>query len=184
MENNMPKKPDERKSKKVVLSSSAGYGLELYNVPEDVTPELLPVSEEDHIRLKGEAVRKDGNIGLITSVAANLVFYDRNRKIVNYFSSPVKLVYNFTSDDESKRKERRAALTASGNLRRNQKVQLIPIYLYSYFPEKPKEMGEEKKPEFEFWQPFQDFTINEERKTVTVKFMFWGDAPTGWGTRP
>lgn len=171
----MENKPSDRKPKEIILEGLPGYTMTLSNVPEDVTPELLPISDEEKERLMD--LRKDG-VGLITSIAGNLVFYDQNRKEVNSFSSPVRLIYNFTSDDEEKRTKRKADLMEKGKLAETEDVDLIPIYLYSYTPDK----GE--PPEFEIWRPYQNFSRSSDNKTMSVEVRFWGDQQIGYGTKP
>lgn len=158
------------------LEGLPGYTISLENVPQNITPRLLPISDDENDRLRG--LKKDGSIGLVTSIAGNLVFQDPNGVDVYSFTSPIRLVYNFTNDDEEKRKNREKGLKLKGAIAEDATVALIPIFLYQYNPDKGS------TPEFEVWQPFQSFIFDEKDLTVTIDILFWGDRQIGGGTQP
>jgi len=172
----MVKKSYSRKTREFALAGQTGYTITVSGLPGNITPRLLPISREQKSQLL--ELRKDGNIGEITSIAGNLVFYDEHEAEVHYFASPVTLTYNFTASDETKRLKREAKLRKTGRLAELETVSLIPIFLYQYMPNKVE------LPEFEVWQPFQNFLFDEKSQTVTIKFRFWGDQPIGGGTQP
>jgi hypothetical protein len=160
--------------KTIKLEGRSGT-IRLSNVPPNITPKLLPITEEDEAAwLKLDKDR----IGIVTSIAANLVFHDRTGNEVNYFSSPITLSYRFGTEDEKRRKGREAELKGKSGKRRA--VELVPIFLYQYILDKRRD----PKPAFEIWQPFQHFNFNKQTRTVTIKFRFWGDQPIGGGTQP
>lgn len=149
--------------------------IRLSNVPPNIIPKLLPITDEQEAAWLG--LDKD-RIGIVTSIAANLVFHDRKGNEVNYFSSPITLSYRFGPEDEKKRKGREVELKGKSGKRRA--VELVPIFLYQYILDK----NLDTKPKFEIWQPFQHFNFNKQTRTVTIKFRFWGDQPIGGGTQP
>ncbi|HSB01820.1 MAG TPA: hypothetical protein VLE49_14310 [Anaerolineales bacterium] len=159
--------PSTIKLKEVTLSGLQGYTINLTSVPDNITPELLQISVEEEKRLRG--LEMDG-VGLITSIAGNLVFRDKSGTEVNSFFPPIKLTYNFTSEDEEKLLQRQSLFPTED-------VKLVPIYLYTY-PEKAQE------PKISIWKPFQNFSIDRDNKTMTIEFQFWGDQQTGYGTKP
>jgi len=170
-----------RQSGEYSFEGLPGYTITLSNVPENITPTLLPMSPEDVEKLTN--LNRDGNIGLITSVAGNLVFSDENGEQVHSFSSPIRLTYNFTSADEEKRRDREKKLQEQkdkekGNSAKDVTVRLVPIFLYQYDPDKGS------TPEFEVWLPFQNFSYDPRKLTVTIDFLFWGDQPIGGGSQP
>jgi hypothetical protein len=144
------------------------YKTTLWNVPADVTSSLLKIDDRDGLR----ALDKDG-VGVVLSVAGNLVFND-NDKLVTSFSSPISLTFNYTADDEQRRLERQEALRRDGTIAPNEEVQLMPVYLYS-----PTD-----KPAINIWKPFQNFRIDKVNRTITIELLVWGDQPYGPGTKP
>jgi hypothetical protein len=133
------------------------YRIRVSNYPNYANPTLLRI--EDRNRLLD--LNREPELGIVTSVAGDLVF------AVNRFDPPVNLVMNYTAEDEQKLQERRKRLGSP--------VELVPIYLHSPTTE---EGG------VAIWRPFQDFTIDAERREATIRVSSWGDSPTGWGTRP
>ena len=137
---------------------AADYQIRVSNYPNYANPTLLRI--EDRNRLLD--LNREAEIGLVTSVAGDLVF------AVNRFDSPVRLIMNYTAEDERKLRERREKLGG--------KVELVPIYLHSPTTEE----GSADK----IWRPFRDFTVDTETRQATIQVSSWGDSPTGWGTRP
>jgi len=150
--------------KDITLAGLPGYTIHLSYVPKNITPKLLPVASEQGKSLMDTPT--DG-VGMITSVAGNLVFYSGEQE-VNSFLRPIRLTYNFTPVDEQKLLDRRNVL--------NQDINLIPVYLYTYTPK--------NKEELTVWKPFQNFSIDKDARTFTIEFQFWGDQPLGAGTKP
>jgi hypothetical protein len=184
--------PTDIKQKEVTLPGLPGYTITLSNIPDNVTPELLPISSDEEERLKG--LDTDG-VGLITSIAGNLVFYDETKAEVNNFDSPIILTYNFSTKDEEGLLSQKEDLIQKNIIAEKDKVKLIPIYLYTYIPKKERgsrittdqKSATTREQEAEIppvWKPFQNFSVDEANKTTAIEFMFWGDQPTGWGTRP
>jgi hypothetical protein len=89
---------------------------------------------------------------------------------VNRFDSPVELVMNYTPEDERRLNERKELLAPKD-------VDLIPIYLHTPTTE---EGGSTER----IWRPFEQFTLDPERREARIIVSSWGDSPTGWGTRP
>lgn len=166
-----------RKPGKTIKLEGRTGTITLSNVPSSIKPELLPITEEQE---RAWFELGTDRIGIITSIIGNLVFYNREGKEVNYFSSPITLTYRFGPEDEKKRKYREVELKGRSNKRRP--VELVPIFLYQYIPDKSTKS--DATPAFEIWQPFQNFNFNKERMTVTIKFRVWGDQPIGGGTQP
>lgn len=156
--------------KNVTLTGLTDHIISLSDVPEDLFPELLPISEEEEQRLRG--LEMDG-VGSIASIAGNLVFYDQQKREINSFPTPIRLTYNITSQDEASLMERKNDLRGEID-----KVELIPIYLYTY----PRQ--EDQEPKVSIWKPFQNYRLDETNNTVTIEFRFWGDQQTGYGTKP
>lgn len=158
-----------------------GYTISVSNVPENITPRLIPIPPEEDTRLK--SLTRDGTIRFITSVAGNLIFEDEEGRQVDHFLSPIRLTYNFTEEDEKKRQDREKVLN---DKRRKEEgegaeyvtVRLIPIFLYQLDPEKTG------KPSFEVWMPFQNYDFDEKQQIITIDFLFWGDRQVGGGTQP
>ena len=171
------------------------YTITLTNVPGDVAPYLLPISADEESQLRDAP--KDG-VGCVVSIAGNLVFYDNNNKLFTSFPDPVTLELHYTDNDEqfrtifNKKVESTNIMTESligsqyddklvncaGNLKANgvDKIELVPIYLYT-----PMIDGYSG---IHIWKPFQNFSINEVDKTMTIEFLYWGDQQVGGGTRP
>jgi len=153
--------------KELTDPAASQYKIEVSNFPNYANPTLLRI--EDRNRLLD--LTRDPEIGIVTSVAGDLVF------AVNNFDSPVRLVLNYTPEDEQKAVERRQSLIKEGLLTAGSEVELIPIYLHSPTTE---EGGSADK----IWRPFQNFKLDTEKREATIDVSSWGDSPTGWGTRP
>lgn len=174
-----PRRGDLDQGQRVELSDrdSPWHKFSLSHVPENVTAKLLKIESRDLLR----ALDKDREIGEITSIAGDLAFSrkDNSEVTVHDFSSPVRLTLNYTDEDEKGREQRQAFIDQNPELvteADGKKVRLIPIYLYT--------SKAEGRTDINIWKPFQNYTLDEVSKTVTVEFMFWGDSPTGWGTKP
>ena len=168
-----------RPKQRVELSDedSKDHNFSLSNVPENVTATLLKIESRSKLR----EFEKDREIGLIVSIAGDLAFYskDNNNLAVHSFGAPVRLTLNYTDEDEKGLEQRQAFIDKNPQLigpGEDRKVKLIPIYLYT--------SRAEGRADINIWKPFQNYTLNERNKTVTVDFLFWGDSPTGWGTKP
>lgn len=154
--------PDENGSADEITiydEATPNHKMTLSRLPANVTPILLRIPDREG--LKG--LKKEG-VGEILTISGNLVFQDRYKEgeWVTSFSSPVKLTFNYTEDDEQKAKEKDA--------------EIIPVCLYTY-PCEPE------KPDHQIWKPFQTFSIDKARRTMTIEFLFWGDPPIGPGTK-
>jgi hypothetical protein len=145
-------------SKELSDPDEPNYQIRVSNYPDYANPTLLRI--EDRTGLLD--LNREAEIGLVTSVAGDLVF------AVNRFDSPVRLVMNYTAEDEQKLRERREKLGG--------KVELVPIYLHSPTTDE----GSVNR----IWRPFQDFTLDTEKRQATIQVSSWGDSPTGWGTKP
>jgi hypothetical protein len=143
------------------------YRIEVSNFPSYANPTLLKI--ENRNRLLDLA--REPEIGLVTSVAGDLVF------AVNNFDSPVRLVLNYTPEDEQKRMERRQSLIKEGSLIEGENVELVPIYLHT-------PTTEEGSSADKIWRTFQNFQVDAEKREATIEVSSWGDTPTGWGTKP
>jgi hypothetical protein len=170
----------EENSGSFTCKDKAEYTISLANVPEGVTPRMLQVSAIEEERLR--SLPTDGTC--VVSIAGNLVFYDNGDNLVTSFPEPITLTLNYTTQD---------ALLLQPDINKffkvsaNPKVKecldsnsvakvdnIVPIYLYA--------------PAFDttiqIWKPFQNYTINEDDKTMTVEFLNWGDRQIGGGTKP
>lgn len=134
------------------------YQIRVSNYPNYANPTLLRIENRNRLL----DLNREPEIGLVTSVAGDLVF------AVNRFHAPVRLIMNYTTEDEQKLRERREQLGS--------RVELVPIYLHSPTTDE----GSASK----IWRAFQDFTIDTEKRQATIRVSAWGDSPTGWGTRP
>ncbi len=139
----------------------SGHKISLANVPNNVTPYLLPISADDEKKLAG--LPKEGFKCLI-SIAGNLAFYDSGGEIVKVFDDPVILNMTFTKNDTDK-------VGSCGSERGVE--DLVPVYLYL--------------PEFDssvdIWKPFQSFKLDPELpNTMIIEFNYWGDDPFGFGS--
>ena len=136
------------------------------DVPEKVSPYLLPVSpaEEEELR---QLPRED--IGCIISIVGNMAFYDADNNLVTSFPSAVSLKYTFTEEDNTKFAECAQGLQDQGIVASSSEVTYVPIYFYN-------------KPDMVIWKKFQDFT--PDAGAVTIDFTEWGDQQFGGGTKP
>jgi hypothetical protein len=164
-------------------SDRPGYQMVLNNVPSEVTPGLLPISDEEEAELREYPT--DG-VGCVVSIAGNLVFYEKenNNNPVTSFFEPVRLIINYTNNDASiLQTDINNFLENNSNSELAQCLQaksistvedIVPIYLYT--------------PEFDtnihIWKPFQNFTIDKANNEMTIEFLYWGDQQAGGGTRP
>jgi hypothetical protein len=149
-------------------------------LPGGVNPRLLSITDRQKLRNSP----KDKEIGDVLSVAGDIAFFDDKDDLVSSFASPVRLTLYFTDQDKEALAQRTAML--------NQKVELIPAYLYSPVFKSKKATDEinekdetvEQRDEPLIWMPFQNFTRDDVNQTLTVEFMFWGDQPVGPSTKP
>ena len=147
-------------SKELSDPAAPGYRIRVSNFPRYANPTLLTIADRGQLQV----LNKDPQIGVVISVAGDLVF------AVNRFDSPVELVMKYTDDDERQLKERQQSLAP-------QNVELIPIYLHTPTTD---EGGSRDR----IWRPFEDFTLDTERKEARIRVSSWGDSPTGWGSKP
>lgn len=133
---------------------SANGDIQLGNIPDGVTPHLLPVSPED--LADWEKVYKDGFDSPI-DVAGNLVFVDdKTQKLVTIFKSPIKLKFTYSS----------SVIKLESSAGYDEVA--IPVFLYSVTIDDINTR---------VWKPFQNH--NNESNTMTVEFKAWGDTPIG-----
>lgn len=161
-----------------------GHKIKLSRIPEYAKPELLPIPSRAD--LEDEKKFKRDGVGKILSITGNLIFRDSRKgkdKLVTSFSSPIRVTISYTEADENAALERQAALILASDLPEDGKVEIIPVYLYTY-PNPDPDSTTDKPPEFTIWKPFQNFTRDEANRTLTVEVQFWGDQPIGGGTRP
>lgn len=156
------------------LPGLAGHTITVSNFPPTVSPELLDMSGDDLDTARKHT--RDG-VGEILNIAGNLVFYDQQRNLVNTFSTPVRLTFDYTKEDEERAEEHRQELIKDGSITENMNVEIIPVYLYSY-------PWNSENPTINIWKPFQTFSIDKARRTMTIEFRFWGDRPISPGTQP
>lgn len=150
------------------------YKLRFSNLPENVNPRTLRIPDRES--LKG--FPKDKEVGEVLSIAADIAFYDNNDRLVSRFAEPVTLTFNYTDEDKRRLAEREQML--------GQKAIMIPVYLYSpVFKTQQQGAGAmEEMGDNQIWLPFQKFSRDEGKQTLTVEFMFWGDGQIGPGTNP
>lgn len=159
-------KCDTGDSGEYICNGLSGHTITVTNVPENVSPYLLPVSPEEEEKLL-QLPRED--IGCIISIVGNLAFYDADNILVTSFPSAVSLTYPFTDEDNSKFDECAQSLQDQGIVASPSEVTYVPIYLYN-------------KPDMVIWKSFQNPTFGDG--TVTINFTEWGDQQEGFGTRP
>jgi hypothetical protein len=159
------------------------YTIALAKVPQDVTPKILPVSDQEEANLRD--LPTDG-IACVVSIAGNLVFYEKNDndKLVTNFSTAVQLTLNYTAADKLLlQPDIKQFLETSENAKLTQCLkdkaitaveEIVPIYLYS----------PAFNPSIRIWKPFQNFSPDNQNNKMTVEFLYWGDQPIGGGTRP
>lgn len=143
-----------------VLTDTAGYTVEVQGVPTGITPKMIDMGT------LAEGAELDG-VGMITSIAGNLVFEDGDGKEIDRFADPIKLTYTFTNQDQSMLAERRKFYMDAT---------FVPVYLYLY----TNKEGQLLK----IWKPFQNYIVDEGAGKITVEFRVWGDRPIGGGTQP
>lgn len=165
------------------------YRMVFSGLPAGVNPRLLPIADRQKLR----DARKDKEIKHVLSVAGDIAFFDDKGNLVSSFASPVRLTLYLTDQDKEALAQRTAML--------NQKVELIPAYLYSPVFKSIKERDDideknqgdesaetndmvEQPDENLIWMPFQNFTRDDINQTLTIEFMFWGDQPVGPSTKP
>jgi hypothetical protein len=156
----LPKRDGGGTSKELSDPAASDYRIRVSNYPRYANPTLLTIADRGQLR----DLNKDPQIGAVTSVAGDLVF------AVNRFDSPVELVMNYTAEDERRLNERKELLAPKD-------VDLVPIYLHT-------PTTEEGEATDRIWRPFEEFTLDPERKQAKITVSSWGDSPTGWGTRP
>ncbi len=156
------------------LPGLAGHTITVSNFPPTISPELLDMSEDDLDTARKHT--RDG-VGEILTIAGNLVFYDQKRNLVNTFSTPVRLTFDYTKEDEDRAEAHRRDLINNSSITENMNVEIIPVYLYTY-------PWNSENPTLNIWKPFQTFSIDKDRHTMTIEFRFWGDRPISPGTQP
>jgi hypothetical protein len=159
-------KCDTGDSGEYICNGLSDHMLTVANVPENVSPYLLPVSPAEEEKLR-QLPRED--IGCIISIVGNMAFYDADNNLVTSFPSAVSLKYTLTKADNSKLEDCAQTLKNEGIVASSSEVTYVPIYVYN-------------KPDMVTWKTFQDFAI--EDGTVTINFTGWGDQQGGFGTKP
>jgi hypothetical protein len=142
----------------------SSYNIQLNNVPDEVTPYLLPASPEDENQWA--SIPKD-RFDCPIDFAGNLMFADGDGNLITIFKSPVELQFTDAQAGTQAPSE-----CQPGN---DHQTVRIPVYLYTFG-------------DFQVWKPFQNYT--SDSGTVTIEFKVWGDtpigvsllsAPIGWG---
>ena len=145
-------------------ADESGHALSLSNVPNGVTPYLVPISADKEAELS--KLPMDGFTCL--AIVGNLVFYDdKSEKLVTSFSTPVTLHINVTPGDLSKLAD------CQSDPKYPTIDELMPVYLF--LPAADASVN--------IWKPFQTFKLDPERPGgVTVEFNYWSDDPFGFGS--
>ena len=162
--------------------------LTLLNVPDGVTPYLLPISSDEETVLYD--LPKD-NIGCIASISGNLVFYDENNALYTSFPAPVTIEIQYGTDTEEfftifntgaeslkELNSSQKAIDCATELKSQgvEEIDIVPVYLYT-----PLIDGYS---DFHIWKPFTNFTVDPESRMMTVEILYWGDMQFGGGTKP
>jgi hypothetical protein len=162
-------RPQDYPTKKVLsYSDSSAHKFILSNFPPDVDPRLVDLENK-------EADIDNTYIDYILFVIGDIAFYDKTNNIVHSFPKPVRLTFNFTEDQYNEFLNHSALSLAKGIIRSTDEAKFMPIYLYKYPNDNPK-AG--------VWKPFQNYSIDFAKKTITVEFQSWGDQQIGGGTKP
>ena len=131
--------------------------IRLSNVPDGVTPYLLPASPSD--LEEWGAIPMDG-FNCPINYAGNLMF-GSDGSLVTKFKAPITLQFDTSSPD--------VANFANCQSDAQSDAINIPVFLYSY---------NNDGVEFQVWKPFQNYTL-DANGMFTVEFKVWGDTPIG-----
>lgn len=164
--------------------------LTISKCPENVTPILLKLQKSKDELLK-ESI-DDVQIGKVLDVIGDLAFektIEKDRKLENvenvgnhdiyehHFPSEVELTFNYSVKVEEDFADWQSTNVKKGIIQSIDEAKLLPVYLY----ESP--LGAEK-PDIRIWKPFQNYSVDRNNRTITVKFDSWGDTNFGIGTKP
>jgi hypothetical protein len=128
------------------------------NVPDGVTPYLVPISPEDEDEFKNAPL--DG-FNCPVTILGNVVFAsDETKNLVTIFKSPIELKIDTPPAS--------AQAASDCSPADNEVLVPIPVFLYSFNNEETN---------FMVWKPFQDYDSGTD--TTAINFKVWGDPPIG-----
>ena len=149
-----------------ICEGRSGHEITLTNVPENVFPRMIPVSDQRDQELRAEA--KEGT-ECIFMIAGDLAFYDENGELIPdlAFSSPVIITYAFLQQDQEEFSKCQEELVRQGTVGDISEVSFQPVYFNK-----------------DVWSPFKKENVEINDNVMTIRFTSWGDQPIGGGTQP
>lgn len=145
--------------------SLSGNEITFTEVPENVFPNILPVSPEKEQELR--QADKEGT-ECVFAIIADIAFYDTDDNLVtDFIDSPVNINYTLTDEELAEFEVCKKTLVDQELVAEPAEVQFVPVYFSN-----------------NLWKPFPEDSYTLEGNMVDVRITSWGDQPWGGGTRP